>query len=77
MAQNFPIRLGSRVYLRVAVAGDPGVVVGFDRAGNARVQWDDLPELGRWTTHSVDSLVVDESFTVSQLGLFSNEEVAA
>jgi hypothetical protein len=35
----------------------------------------DLPELGRWTSHSLDTLIVDESFSVRQLDLF--DEIAA
>jgi len=69
------IQIGSRVYLRIAVAGDPGCVVGFDRKGKAIVEWYDL-DLGRNTTHSLESLVLDEAFTVRQLG-FDFEEQAA
>lgn len=61
MAQD--IKLGSRVYLTIAIAGDPGVVVGFDRKGKCIVDWYDL---GITTTHPADRLVLDESFTVSQ-----------
>lgn len=59
------IKLGSRVYLRICIAGDPGCVVGFDRKGRVIVQWYDL-DLGRNTTHDIDMLILDESFTVSQ-----------
>jgi hypothetical protein len=62
------IQLGSRVYLRNAVAGEPGCVIGFTRGGKARVDWVDL-DLGRPTEHAVDTLVVDEAFKVTQLGL--------
>lgn len=68
MEINSPIRLGSRVYLKHAVCGFPGCVVGFDRAGKALVYWDDL-DLGRNTSHSLDSLVLDEAFSVRQLDL--------
>jgi hypothetical protein len=68
------IKLGSRVYLRLAIAGAPGVVSGFDRQGYALVDWVDMPEIGRWTAHDPESLVVDEAFTVRQLDLF---EIAA
>lgn len=57
------IHLGSRVYLSIAIAGDPGVVVGLDRKGHCVVDWYDL---GITTTHPIDRLVLDESFTVSQ-----------
>lgn len=57
------IKLGSRVYLTIAIAGDPGVIVGWDKRGKAIVDWYDL---GITTTHPVDRLVLDESFTVSQ-----------
>lgn len=61
--------------MKLAVAGMPGCVVGFDRAGKALVYWDDL-DLGRNTTHSIDSLIVDEAFTVQQLGLDFSEQAA-
>jgi hypothetical protein len=70
------INLGDRVYLKIAIAGDPGCVVAFDRKGRALVDWSfDMPELNRWTAHDPSSLVVDESFTVRQLDLF--DEIAA
>ena len=69
------IKVGSRVYIRIAVCGEPGCVMSFDKNGRALVEWVDLPELGRWTAHDPESLVVDEAFTVEQLGLF--EEIAA
>jgi hypothetical protein len=68
------IQLGSRVYLRLCIAGDPGCVIGFDRKGKAVVEWYDL-DLGHTTSHDVDNLVVDEAFSVRQLDLF--EELAA
>ena len=69
---------GSRVYLKNAVAGEPGVVHEIDRRGYASVEWVDVPEIGRWLRHHVDTLVVDEAFTVRQLDLFSlDEELAA
>jgi hypothetical protein len=70
------INLGSRVYIRIAVAGVPGVVSGF-KGGKVLVDWSaDMPEIGRWTAHDPESLIVDEAFTVKQLGL-AFEEVAA
>jgi len=71
------IQTGSRVYIRNAVCGFPGCVVGWDRSGRAIVYWDDLPELGRNTAHDVDSLVLDEAFTVRQLDLFDMDGIAA
>jgi hypothetical protein len=35
-----------------------------------------MQEIGRWTAHDPESLVVDEAFTVTQLDL-SFDEVAA
>lgn len=70
------IQLGSRVYLRNAIAGEPGVVHGFDRAGRAIVEWVDMPELGRWTHHALDSLTVAESYRAHQLGLEFEEQAA-
>jgi len=70
------IQLGSRVYLRNAIAGEPGILVGFRPDGKAIIDWPDL-WLGRYTTHSLDSLTVDESFIVRQLDLFESSEVAA
>jgi len=69
------IQVGTRVYIATCVAGEPGIVHEIDRKGCAKVEWVDLPELGRWTTHSLDTLIVDESFSVRQLDLF--DEIAA
>lgn len=55
------------------MAGDPGCVVGFTSRGKARVEWYDL---GISTEHALDTLVIDESFKVEQLGL-AFESVAA
>ena len=66
---------GSRVYLKDCIAGEPGVVHQIDRRGYASVEWVDVPEIGRWLKHHVDTLVIDEAFCVTQLGLF--EEIAA
>jgi hypothetical protein len=59
------LQVGDRVYLRICVAGDPGCIVAFDRRGRAVVTWFDL-DLGRNTTHDLDMLMLDESFTASQ-----------
>ena len=72
LSMGASIQLGARVYLKNAICGFPGCVVGWDRKGNAIVFWDDL-DLGRNTSHSVDSLVVDEAFVVHQLALFGEE----
>jgi hypothetical protein len=69
------IQIGTRVYIATCVAGEPGIVHEIDRKGCAKVEWVDLPELGRWTTHSLDTLVADTSFTSRQLDLFN--EIAA
>ena len=66
MVSISPIRLGSRVFLRNCVAGEPGIVHDIDRAGYARVEWCDLPEVARWMRHHIDSLVVDTSFEYLQ-----------
>lgn len=63
MAQE--IKLGSRVYLKFCIAGDPGCVVGFDRKGKAIVEWVDL-DLGKNTSHHLENLVLDEAFQVTQ-----------
>ena len=70
------IQVGSRVYIKIAIAGDPGVVMKFDHYGRALVDWPDMQEIGRWTSHDPESLVVDEAFTVTQLDL-SFDDVAA
>jgi hypothetical protein len=70
------VKLGSRVFLRNCIAGEPGCVVGWNRNGRAEIFWPDLyTEMGRHTFHAVDTLIVDEAFKVEQLGLF--EEIAA
>ena len=61
--------------MKLAVAGDPGCVIGFDRTGKAMVEWYDL-DLGRPTHHDLDMLILDEGFHVSQLG-FDFDEIAA
>lgn len=68
------IVVGSRVYLRGCIAGEPGYVAEFDRRGWAGIDWLDMLEAGR-TFHRLDNLIVDEAFTVRQLDLF--EELAA
>jgi uncharacterized protein YraI len=69
------IQIGSRVYLRGCIAGEPGYLAEFDRRGWAGIDWLDMLEAGR-TFHRVETLIVDESFAVRQLG-FDFEEVAA
>lgn len=61
------IRIGSRVYLKNGIAGEPGIVMSFERKGKVLVEWADIPEIGRCTVHPVDSLVVDEAFKVEQI----------
>ncbi len=75
METNSPIRVGSRIYLANCIAGEPGVVTRFDGSGKAVVFWPDMPELARETTHNLESLILDEAFTVRQLDLFN--EIAA
>lgn len=51
--------------------------MGFNRAGKALVDWSaDMPEINRLTAHDLDSLIVNEAFTVRQLG-FDYESLAA
>ena len=77
MERSSKIRLGSRVYLRTAIAGDPGCVVGFTRSGKALVDWSlDMPEIDHPTEHDPINLIVDEAFQIKQLG-FEFEEIAA
>ena len=73
MERISPIRQGSRVYLLNCVAGDPGCVLGFTPRGKCVVQWFDL---GITTEHAPDTLVIDESFKVTQLGLDFGEIAA-
>jgi len=56
-----PIRLGSKVFLRNAVAGEAGCVIGFTPRGKARVDWTDL---GIVTEHAPDTLVIDEALAL-------------
>lgn len=71
------IQIGSRIYLRNAICGEPGCVMGFDRQGRALVDWSaDMPEINRLTAHSTEDLVIDEAFTVTQLDLSFDEEAA-
>jgi len=59
---------GSRVYLANAVAGEPGIVYGFDQRGRVIVDWPDL-NLGRMTHHDPESLIVDQQFKCKQFCL--------
>jgi hypothetical protein len=69
------IKLGSRIYLRNAICGEPGCVVGWDKKGYAEVFWPDLySDMKRHTFHHPDTLIIDEAFTIRQLDLF---EIAA
>ena len=63
MTERETIRVGDRVYLRNAIAGEPGCLVGFDRYGRAEIHWPDMPELGHNTFHAPDTLVLDEGYT--------------
>ena len=76
MELHSQIRKGTRVYLKFAVCGEPGMVMDFDAKGKAVVFWPDLPELGRETTHAINTLVIDEAFTVRQLGLDFESQAA-
>ena len=69
------IQLGSRVYLRNAICGEPGCVMRFTPSGKAVVSWPDLQEVGE-TKHDPSALVLDEGFTVRQIEL-AFDEVAA
>lgn len=70
------IRIGSRVYLRNAVAGEPGCVRQIDDRGFAQVEWIDMPEIGHFTKHRIDTLEIDTGFEVRQLGLDFTELAA-
>ena len=68
------IQIGSKVYLRNCIAGDPGVVREISQ-GVAKVDWPDMPEVGR-TKHKLDSLIVDESFVLRDLSVDFAETAA-
>jgi hypothetical protein len=74
MAEQTKIRVGSRVYIKNCVAGEPGCVVSFAR-GKFGVEWPDMKEVGR-TYHAPDTLELDTGFHVAEIGL-EFEEVAA
>lgn len=74
LAMAQALKIGDRVYLKIAVAGDPGVIYGFDKSGKAEVEWYDL---SMRTRHDIENLILDEGFTVSQLDLFEFDEIAA
>ena len=76
MSASTNIGIGSRVYMQICIAGEPGCVMAFDKKGRALVDWSfDMPELNRWTAHDPSGLILDESFSVRQLDLF--DEIAA
>ena len=74
MSASTTIRIGSRVYLKIAIAGDPGCITSFDKRGRAIVDWYDL---GISTRHYPDNLIVDEAFQVLQLDLFDIDPISA
>ena len=74
MTEQSTIRVGDRVYLRYAVAGEPGCVVNLVR-GKAEVHWPDMPEQ-RNTFHPLDTLELDTAYTVKQ-SAFDWDEIAA
>ena len=76
MERNSQIGIGSRVYLKNAICGEPGCVTGVTRGGKALVEWIDMPEIGRETEHRLDSLVLDEGFTVRQLDISFESQAA-
>lgn len=52
--------------------------MGFDGKDRALVDWPDIPEIGRWTKHSIDTLIVAKAFSVRQAEFeFEAEEIAA
>lgn len=55
------IKVGDRVYLANAIAGEPGVVVRITGL-TGYVTWPDMPEITEPTKHKLDTLVVDEGF---------------
>lgn len=59
--------------MKCAVVGIPGCVMDIDPQGNCRVYWEDMPELARMTSHALESLILDESFQITQFGLFGEE----
>ena len=61
------LQIGSKVYLRNCIAGDPGIVREISH-GMAKVDWPDMPEVGR-TKHRLDALVEDESFVLKDLAV--------
>lgn len=55
------LQLGSKVYVREAVAGEPGVIVCL-QSESALVEWSDLPSGAAVSVHPIGELVPDESF---------------
>lgn len=56
-----PLQIGSKVFVREAVAGEPGVIVHL-QGEYALVEWADMPDGAHVSVHLVDDLVPDESF---------------
>jgi hypothetical protein len=74
MTETSTIRVGDRVYLKSAVCGEPGCVVGLVR-GKAEIFWPDMPEQ-RNTFHPPETLKLDTAYTVKQ-SAFDWDEIAA
>lgn len=70
------IRVGSRVYLKNAVAGMSGCVIAF-REEQAIVFWpEDISCSERSSTHPIDSLIVDETYNSEHMVLDFGEYAA-
>ncbi len=68
------LQIGSRVYLRNCIAGDPGVVREISRDW-AKVEWPDMPEMGT-TSHRLETLIGDEGFSTQQLAVEFEQSAA-
>lgn len=55
------LQIGSKVYIREAVGGEPGVIVHL-QGESALVEWADMPDGAHISVHPVGELVPDESF---------------
>ena len=68
------LQIGSKVYLRNCIAGDPGIVREISQ-GVVKVEWPDMPEVGL-TKHKLDSLIGDEGFSTQQLAVEFEQSAA-
>ena len=76
MEQNSPIRKGTESTLSTLCAGEPGHGMRFDHGKSDRLLAVTFRNSAGKPRHAIDTLVIDEAFTVRQLGLDFESQAA-